>query len=316
MKNSLQAENHIFQLFEAHIEDRIGWVFPIQSLVSDSHSFFDNDHFLKYAFVAFYKLCTNDCNVRSNIVTFNRAKSEYELLDFYEHDDVVVIISKQKIASIPEFNITNYMPSLFKFGYCIVTANNYGQNYYNSQEDAYREVSSQFAIRQTSEVLKKDVYINELFQSILQTESHPLVRFLLLYQVIEVLIENIFQREVDNCCNELKAFQNGSPTVFHKLREKLIELAQEKRRINKLFIVGTYIKEKVERDGLKQACQELIKAVNPDGQPSDDFTECFYTTRSLIVHEYRRIAGRFEELIKKINLEFEKVVIALVISFK
>ena len=39
-------ENYIFEVYEKKINKRIGWIFPLQALLSNRHSFADDVHFL------------------------------------------------------------------------------------------------------------------------------------------------------------------------------------------------------------------------------------------------------------------------------
>ena len=52
----LNAENDIFQLYDYSSNTRIGWIFPIQALLSQDHNYAENEHFLKYAYVSFKKI--------------------------------------------------------------------------------------------------------------------------------------------------------------------------------------------------------------------------------------------------------------------
>lgn len=69
------SENSIFQVYAS--KKRIGWIFPIQALMSEQHDYVENRFFLKYAYVACYWLL-------ENIKCDNQRFSEkVELSDFY-----------------------------------------------------------------------------------------------------------------------------------------------------------------------------------------------------------------------------------------
>ena len=104
------TENSVFQLC---IEDkRIGWLFPLQALFSSDHDFVENDHFLKYAYVALYKLL--------DALEFKgeNAPDEFDLEEFYDDTSLCMMIwDRTNINTIEGFNIDHYTVSLYEFGY-------------------------------------------------------------------------------------------------------------------------------------------------------------------------------------------------------
>jgi hypothetical protein len=78
----LNRENDIFQVYEKVADLRIGWIFPIQALVSNKHGCAENEHFLKYAYVAFYKLLLNQEDYSHFTPSIEQIEN-YKLTDFY-----------------------------------------------------------------------------------------------------------------------------------------------------------------------------------------------------------------------------------------
>ncbi|MFN4955606.1 MAG: hypothetical protein ACK5F3_16090, partial [Aphanizomenon sp.] len=108
----LNSENNIFQAYEKDINERVGWMFPIQSLVSNEHKYVSNSHFLKYAYVAFLKLLIN----REQYETFTpylQTIDSYRLTEFYGDDIIILVLSNTQIQKLDNFHIDNYLTSLY-----------------------------------------------------------------------------------------------------------------------------------------------------------------------------------------------------------
>ena len=112
----LNKENDIFQVYEKVADLRIGWIFPIQALVSNKHGCAENEHFLKYAYVAFYKLLLNQEDY-SHFTPSIEQIEDYKLTDFYGDNIIILILFKTNIQKIANFNIDNYLASLYSHSY-------------------------------------------------------------------------------------------------------------------------------------------------------------------------------------------------------
>lgn len=53
-------ENDIYQVIDGGLEKRIGWIFPVSSIISTSHDFANNPHYCRYAFLAHIFLLQNE----------------------------------------------------------------------------------------------------------------------------------------------------------------------------------------------------------------------------------------------------------------
>jgi hypothetical protein len=159
-------------------------------------------------------------------------------------------------------------------------------------------------IKSISKELLDNTYINELFSGLL-LERHHLVKFHLLYQVIEMLIERIFNREF----SEIITKYNPSGNLF-EMKEKLNSLANEKDRVRKLFS-SEYLKQLVSGNDLKNKCNELLVKFESKGIKNAEHS-ALYSVRSLIVHNYRQLSNKERELVEAINDEFENVLFEII----
>ena len=86
-------ENDIFQVIESDLDKRIGWIFPISSIVSTSHDYADNPHYCRYALVAHMLLLRNEI-AEQDIVSRDFSsiiESEYS-------DDAIILIYKKDLS--------------------------------------------------------------------------------------------------------------------------------------------------------------------------------------------------------------------------
>lgn len=293
----LNAENDIFQLYDYSSKARIGWIFPMQALVSNEHDFADNEHFLKYAYVAFKKMLNGESTIQHKAPLIN---GKLELTDFYHEKSIVLILCKDKIQDIDSFSIDHYLCSLAKFGYYNASHRpNKIETLHSDIESYYLQFrgNTRLTISKTLEDFRSDDYIIELYKNLLYKSTHHLVKFHILYQVIELLMEIVFSDDFDS---SLEDFQNGKISQF-ELREKVAVALNEKERIGKVF---DKYNEAASANMLHQNCNILLSKIETE---KDHVSKSLYRVRNNIVHSYRKISAKNEHLfqIELINLYLE-----------
>lgn len=295
-KNDRQdnTENSIYQVYVSEI--RIGWIFPLQALLSDQHDFSNNEFFLNYASVA-YKLLLNQINENNK----RPSLEEIELVDFYNPEDVLLVIDKDNIKSIPNFSLENYLLSLFKHGY-----SRYGHG--NCISDTI-DIDAVVHLKPTSEKLKANEYINNLFIQSLSDNHEPIYVFHTLYQVIELLITEIFAHQFIEVINILTA----DPKDLYSAREKLSDISTEKKRIQDLFQYFS-TPNNVDCSFLKSACKEFL-TMNKKVVDKDDVASLLYQVRCFIVHNLYLVSEDSLSALEEINSYFLDVDVALLTSF-
>lgn len=307
--HTLNSENDIFQVYEKDTSIRIGWIFPIQSLVSNEHNYRDNIHFLKYAYVAFLKLLTNAEKRKIYIPNFN-PNGVCKLTDFYGDDLIILTLCDAKWRSINNFNIESYAISLYQYGY-----------YSCEPTDTIRQISGRSAflsldglrinLQRISPDLEGEVYLGRLFKSLLKTEENPLVRFYILYQVIELIIERILEKEFHNLISTFNANPNKN---FFELKEDISKLSSEKNRISRLVHNMSQHMNANCRTNLQLFCDDLLSSFNTPRK--DDLALSLYTARSFIVHKFRNLPEADAPKIESINREFEAILIDILLNYE
>lgn len=114
------SESAIFQVYEKTLEDkegRIGWIFPLHSILSSDHDYANNEHFLVYANAAFRKLLYGEGQALEAKSLNYAAGRTYSLSDFYPDNAIILIVYKKDIAKLKDFDLTDYLPSIYSNGY-------------------------------------------------------------------------------------------------------------------------------------------------------------------------------------------------------
>lgn len=296
--NNNFVENDIYQVYENSIGTRIGWTFPLQALLSNNHDYSKNEHFLNYAFVAFRKLLLEEH--ACTLIPEGNSGFNFSLGDFYNVEDtILVVLKKELISGIEDFDIMHYLPFLYSKGYY------YNRTDYKISVDGGEK---RLNLIRVAEDIRNDEFIMQLFEKLLLQDNHHLVRFYLLYQVIELLIEKIFKSEFTRMLESMKTSEKS----LFQIKDELGNIAKEKQRIKKLF--NFYTSEGSYKNQLIESCNRLLKSI--DRKEEVTSYEALYSVRNLFVHEYRSIPNDCFELIDEINDVFENLIIEMSITLK
>ena len=97
-------------------------------------------------------------------------------------------------------------------------------------------------------------YVSDLFQDLI-FESHPIIKFHILYQIIEMSMERILFNEVEILSKKLKAKK-----IFAiDFKDKITTFESESKRINKLFSEYAIGLDKIITNDLLQACENFLQ---------------------------------------------------------
>lgn len=281
------SENDIYQVYERNLNDRIGWIFPIIAIASINHTFSSNIHFKRYAYVAYSILVANSTD---------------DITEFHENT-MILILCKNKLASLQNFNIKDYLPSLFQYGY--LTKNIADLN------SSFKSIGSfKIEIQSISEDLKQEDYSYELFNDLI-FEKHPLVKFHVLYQNIELLISKILLNEINLLSKNIEL----KKVYTRDIGRKLENFVAENKRISKLLTeycspTDDFI------DLLKTECDTLLNLLGKTEETQESIGRSLYAVRNFIVHDYRNIPKAYHSNLYQLNCYFELFITDLLINYK
>jgi hypothetical protein len=237
VNSSLSKEENIF---EVHVDrksvNRIGWAFPIQALNSTYHTKADNVHFLRYAFVSFQKLLRGEYFKEDHVFELASFNQEVNITEIYNSQLIVLCLSTEKTNLIHGFELSDYLHSLYSFRYFWIDSA--AEFFVESEPIEINDDTSRIRISEISRVLKGDIFIISLFKTHLKLNNHPIVHFHLLYQIVELLINRVYDCEIEKLLVESKD-KTKSP---HDLLMASNKLQTEKYRIVQL--IDNYLKQK------------------------------------------------------------------------
>ncbi len=285
-------ETEIYQVYE--LNKRIGWIFPIISLTSNEHGYSENKHFLKYAKIAFDIILNSIDKSRNNKLPQNT---------------VLLILYKENIDDYPNFNIEYYYPSLFQYGY--MTKN------IDYENNNFKTGNKRITIQKQSKELDEESYLLELFDELIY-EKHPLVKFHVLYQVVELFLEKILLNEIKLLSNliENKKLYSGN------IKRQFEDFEAASKRIKNLITDKNnkgYLNNKITseiEDNFQQECDYLLNLLGRTDVTNESLDKSLYGIRNFIVHDYRNIPVMYHTHLKKINSNFELFICELLLKFE
>ena len=290
-------ENDIYQVFDKEENIRLGWIFPVQALLSDEHDYADNIFFLRYAYVAIYLLLNSISEENKRNIS-----EAVKISDFFSEDSIILVLCVSKCNMISNFAIENYVVDLFRYGYSYTP--------YDYDINRVIQANVRINLRRVSDDIKDKNFITEVFQRLLvQTNRLPLAKFHMLYQIVELLIAEIFSYEFSKFIGEMSFDTNN----LFDLKDELQKMTGERYRVQKLFNTYSQINGEEEKKNLIELCNRILK--QSDKKERKEIGESLYSVRCLIFHDYGSIPVESREIIEEINDFFESIIIELLITF-
>ena len=295
-KRNQTIENKILQVYlkQGDKKERIGWIFPINSLVSTEHDFVNNDHFLNYAKAAFIELKIQKLDSDS-------------LLDSYDNNTHIFCHSKERAKTLNiTFDITQYFHYFYLYGY-------HDENNREIKIDI-KYPDQEITLQEYSDKIVNIEYIRKIFNEILPYTNEPLLEFFYQYQLIELLIDQVFSYTKQIVITKLSEQDLTASEVRDRLYD-LQKVLSEKERIKKLTKDFTDFLKIDEKDNLKQYCNDFLKIKNNLVDCDlDNFEEYLYKLRNSLFHNHFKI--RDYQGLDKINESFRICLVNMITSYK
>lgn len=301
--NYLNAENDVFQIYDKDEKIRLGWIFPLSNLEGSENDFTDNLHLNRYKFVAFHLLLL----AREKNIDLDASQRLSSISDIYKNNPIILILSNSSISKIKDFSLDNYIPSLSKYGY-------YKQNEYENlltlrSKNEYclkQRGRADLNLIKSQRDINSNRFFKELFSKHLKSLEHHLVRFHILYQVIEYILTERFDVVFANLIGEY----NAKKIIKNDFIEKINELGKERLNIRKVINCLREKKCDFQIPDLERDCKDLLSAHNKKFKNS--LGDLIYDVRNLIVHNYRNIEDSEIEIIEDITHELELLIINII----
>ena len=302
----LDAENDVFEVYENTIAERIGWIFPITILESNENDYQEYKNLNDYKYVAYEKLL----QLEFKISLKENHNTLYRLSDYFSNA-IICILHKKTIGKIKDFKFSNYLLSLYKYGYLLLRKTPKAESI-SDRNDFVNEMRSTNRSRINLTKSKFDItsnsFIKSLFMEHLLQSENSLIRFIFLYQIIEYCMSLEFDIQFES---SLEEYKNGK-LAKNDLREKITVLSRERELIRIIF-EQTKIPSGLKTD-YKTAVDCLFREVGRD-QISNSFSDNIYNTRNLLTHNLRDLITQ-TDAIKEITGIFEQIIVEFLINYQ
>lgn len=284
----LNAESNIYEVYEkTNTEGRIGWVFPIQVLSSSDVD--ERGNLINYLFLGFQKI----------VIKFQREECRYDniysMIDSLSDKNVVILMIHKQTA--PNFDISAYQFSLSQYGYYLFL----GSVDVKKVENYRIAIDKRLNISLSNIKADENEFFCELWGKQLRIVDSPILRFILLYQIIEFFIGNIRMTEIDGI---IKKYTNKEIPI-NDFTDNINTSKKERNCIKELF---NNVDIPHKKNFIEQ-CKGLFESVNytPEKKELHDYV---YNFRNQLTHSYRNY---IDKNCAPIIQEFENVVIDLLI---
>ncbi|QIY90018.1 hypothetical protein [Chryseobacterium gallinarum] len=298
----LTAENDVFEVYESTIKERLGWIFPLTILESNENDFVDHKNLNDYKFIAYKKLLSYNLNISEELF----GQEFVKLSDMYG-DKVICLLCKETIKKIVDFKIENYILSFYKYGYLLTDGKIEIKAFYEYQEFS-NEVrkKSKIKIKKSKFPIDSNAFTKSLFiEHILQSESY-LVRFILLYQIIEHFMEELSEQQYNEHIEDYKKKQLGK----NDFRELINRSSTERDLVRSIFD-GANLSDDLKNDFVSEV--DFLYTEIGRISKRNLFSDKIYNIRNLVTHSLRDLTYKAESL-KKITELFERIIIELLIN--
>lgn len=236
-----------------------------------------------------------------------KKNSNYKNICFY-HNPIILIINRYQKTKI---NIENYKLSLFLYGY---TNNRNNQRIANIKREFYIEKNDEKGVKtlnliKTQEWINKKV-INNLFSDIFTSSESIVFRFLILYQNVEYLMDEIEEEELINLKRNISKLDLSNNSNISKIKNDIQNLRKEGEYLKKLFQT---VEISPIFDNDVNIFRTLYRAI-VDSENNDKVFLQIYGMRNKLFHSYREYVNipDFEKLV----FYACKVLIELIIALK
>ena len=289
------SENSIFQVYVD--KQRIGWIFPIQALLSDQHDYAGNKFFLRYAYVAVWLLLNNIKSENEQEIS-----SEIFLDDFYDNSLTLLVLDNENISRLEgTFGIENYTISLYQYGYSWS-----GRGNLDSQIEKPDKI---IHLKSIAKELQQTKYIYTMFEKEIPKIQEAFARFHTYYQIVEILISIVFEDKFKTFVDLLK---NSKESLFEQ-RDKLGNMILEKQRVKWLFAEYVSIPQ-TEKNILDEQCKKLLQENSK--KAGVGMAENLYAVRCLLVHSMYTLNEYSHEILEDINKAFLEVIMEMLLTFE
>jgi hypothetical protein len=287
----LSSARHVYNICLENSKSRVGMVFPVSAL--DDKDCFDQKGENNYAYVAYLVLLERLEGIDN---------SDDDLSDNFE-DNVCVCVFNLKTLGLSN-----------PLHLCINSLRKYGYSYFEPENkikpvDGYTDVG--YVDKNIKNLVVKfeepKMYGNPVIDMMLRALPHAnniIHRFVLLYQVIETMMEEISLRKINEEIDKLQKEE----IPHNDFLDNLKRIGQEKVRIKEIFDICMI--DKAEFACFRDSCKKLYSLTKYNPGNESEQAMLFYSFRNQMTHTFRNLHCYPQEVADTVQ-GFEKVIITI-----
>lgn len=314
LKKKDLPEQSILEIKLDSYAEKAGHLFPLQLFETEDVGYTKTAdiprilRFQKVALAAF-------CHIARAYLQESRQQLNEEPVSFvnYFGDDTVVLTISNDMNRVPkDFDLHNYLPNLFKYGYLKHAPS--GEKI-NQQElnVPFENVShGMLTLKRISPEIPNLNFVKNIFIELLPTAWSPITSIFLCYQVIETCIEKIRLENCDVFIAKLEVSKNDAVMTRKALNDYQRE-SSERERIKQLFTVflsASTINSFSEG-------KNLLKRLGLDDSELVEDYVILYTLRNYFFHAFPVVQTHCtENQLKTISWEFLLLTLEILVRFK
>lgn len=303
-----RSENDIYTIRVkiAGKKERIGYIFPLQALMSTQHAYVTSRIFQKYAYVAYYLLLENISEQREIRIS---GDGNFRLTDYYiENKGInIFVFDTEKINDQSLCDIRLFYPSLYKYGY-VVDEKNYKEKW--SLDESVKQQKDLLFYPISNNIVRCIPNIFDIFRSTCKVNSDlEYAKFYNNYQFIEIFLYVIFKEILGE---KLTSYNGNTSIDPYDFRVKISKDTSEKERIKKIFQKD--IISNISKKNLMQLCNDFLREYNTNEET--DVGCALYSVRNLLVHRLYNIdLSDAKGLLKNLNGKFNEIILELLVKY-
>lgn len=271
-------EDDIFPVYykKTDSKKRLGWLFPVATISSDQHRYSNDVHYPFYAKIA--------CNYL--FASGERA--------FHLNSHILVCKDEQLLSNL--LMIENLIIPLIFFGY---HASSFPDVYHSEFARIPDKTVELIIPKSGHHVIEYKPYIVKLIKEYIPGRSDPLVRFVQLYQCIELMMEAHFMSKVNEI--QLKKATIGG------VRKKIGELSSEHQLLTSVFHSYSISNQSTQEE------IEIAKIIfGEEWEVCKQKLDLIYNLRNSLLHSFHKL-DMLDDLSKVVDC-FERMIMDLLLN--
>lgn len=287
-------------------QDNLGYLFPVSLLDQANEQEYECiKEWQQDLMYIGYKKLLDFCHENNKL--YHKGDVVGNLEEFGVGEDVFMLVYDSNI----EKNETNFVPALYDKGF-YVTHVPFGSSKLYVSSYMRRMIAGEghhkgLTLKETTESFVKFGFVKDLYVNLLPYIENNAFRYILLYQVIEYLMD---LKKNETWFDSMNKF---SAKHCNELIHKLMETGKEESLINMVF-TGVKRGEDIYHEFIDYA-KHLYDGVKKERERDDDFPAYMYGVRNILVHNLKE-AIEYDDIIDELAERYEKIISELIMNVK